>query len=96
MCAGGWPSERQFRLVGIVDAALDLVGRHLGDAAGHLEFGGRVRAVEGDSEAEAELAVFIGAVLGVIEMEVEEFLHRIDGGLFFGGLGGVHGFELSF
>lgn len=38
-----------------------------------------MRAVEGDPKSEAELAVLIGAVLRVVEMEIEKFFDRIDG-----------------
>ena len=69
-CGRVWTSQRQFGLCWIVHAAFDFVGGHLGHAARHLEFGGRVRAVEGDAKPEAELAVVIGTVLGIIEVGV--------------------------
>ena len=50
-----------------------------------------MRTIKADTKPEAELAVLVGAVLGVIEVDVEEFLHRIDGGAAFGFGEVVHG-----
>ena len=59
----GEHGSQQFLLPRIFDDALDLVADGFGDAARHLELRGRVAAVEGDLEADAEFAVVVLRVL---------------------------------
>ena len=44
------------------------VGDGGGHTARHLDFGGRVGAVEGDAKPEAKPPIVVGAVLGFLEM----------------------------
>ena len=42
-----------------------------------------MRTIKADTKPEAELAVFVGAVLGFPEIGIKQFTNRIDGGFGF-------------
>jgi hypothetical protein len=69
--------SQQLHLRWVLDLALDLVSDRLADRASHLELGGSA-VLDGDAQADGELAVFVGGVLRLAPVSGEQFANVVD------------------
>ena len=69
--------SEEFHLLRIVHLTLDLVSDRPADGALHLELGGRA-VLDGDAQADGELAVVIGCVFRLAPVGGEQFANVVD------------------